>query len=70
MDEKWYRIGYIVKEALDDVHNAPTQKLVMDVSFKWIKYFVIWMRSGPGYYAGITINGKWSSRVHRCASTR
>ena len=72
VDEKWYRIGYIVKEALEDVHNALTQKLVVDVSFKWIKYLVIWMRSGPGYYAGIniTINGKWSSQVHRCASTR
>lgn len=66
VDDKWYRIGYIVREALEDVHNALAQKLVIDVSFKWIKYLVIWMRSGPGYYAGIntTVNGKWSSQVH------
>ena len=72
VDGKWHRIGYIVREALDDVHNALAQKLVIDVSFKWIKYLVIWMRSGPGYYAGIntTISGKWSLQVHRCASTR
>ena len=72
VDEKWHRIGYVVKEALEDVHSALSQKLVVDVFFKWTKYLVIWMRSGPGYYAGINItkNGKWSPQVHRCASTR
>ena len=69
---KWYRIGYVVREALNDVHKALAQKRVLDVSFAWAKYMVTWMRSGPGYYAGIniTIIGEWPVQVCRCASTR
>ena len=51
----WYRIGYIVREALDDVHKALAQKRVVDVSFASAKCTVTWMHSGPGYYAGINI---------------
>ena len=40
--------------------------------FAWAKYLVVWICSGPGYYAGINIalNGEWSCEVCRCASTR
>ena len=71
VDSKWHKIGYIVREALDDVHRALVQKKIISVKFAWAKYLVVWMRSGPGYYAGINIalNGEWSHEVCRCAST-
>jgi len=72
VDGKWNKIGYIVREALDNVHRALMQKKIISVKFAWVKYLVIWMRSGPGYYAGINIaiDGEWSQEVCRCASTR
>ena len=72
VDEEWHRIGYIVREALDEVHNALNQEKIVNVSFSWVKYLVVWQRSGPGFYAGvdITINGKWCSVIHKSASTR
>ena len=55
LDSKWQKIGYIVREALDDVHRALERKRIISVKFAWAKYLVVWMRSGPGYYAGINI---------------
>lgn len=52
---------YIVREALDAVHNALEKKLIIDISIDWIKYIVHWSRSSPGWYAGVKITkqGKW-----------
>ena len=70
--DKWQRIGYVVKEAINAVHDARDQKLITEVSFKWAKYLVSWTRSGPAYYAGINITKyrDWPSKVYACASTR
>ena len=38
--DEWKRIGYVVKEALDAVHNAKDRGEITDVSFKWAKYLV------------------------------
>ena len=54
LDGKWYLIGYIVREALDAVHKA-IKKTIHFVKFAWVKYRVVWMRSGSGFYAGIDI---------------
>ena len=63
----------VIREALDDVHQALNQTdKVTNVAFAWVKYLVVWMRSGSGFYAGvnITIRGHWSIQVCHCASTR
>ena len=67
----WHRIGYVVNEALDYVHEAILNQKIKEVSFAWVKYLVVWMRSGPGFYAGINISlqGQWPVDVSRCAST-
>lgn len=72
LENEWHRIGYIVKEALDAVHEAINKDEIFNVSFKWAKYLVNWTRSGPGYYAGIDITkcGQWPTVVCACASTR
>jgi len=72
IDEEWHRIGYIVCEALEDVHDAKTNDHITNVSFAWAKYLVSWTRSGPGYFGGINITkyGEWSSKVCACSSTR
>ena len=72
VNDKWCRIGYVVKEALDDVHSAMKHNRIMNVALAWVKYMALWQRSGLGYYAGINIivKGKWSVVVCRCASTR
>ena len=71
IDKAWHRIGYVVKEALDHVYKAILEKTIIYVKFSWVKYRVMWLRSGPGYYAGvnIAINGEWPPVVVRHAST-
>ena len=71
-DSQWHRIGYIVREALDDVHAALQANAIASVSFGWVKFRVDFQRSGPGFYAGIAITcrGHWSARVCSCANTK
>lgn len=61
------RIGYIVREALDDVHHALQDGKITKVG---VKFLLSFPRSGPGYYAGINITrqGTWSRVVVSSAS--
>lgn len=72
VDNQWKRIGYVVREALDAVHDAMNKKTITSVEFGWVKYLLHWSRSGPGWYAGISITkkGQWPAEVVRCSSTR
>ena len=72
LDGKWFRIRYVVKELLDEVHAALKEKKKLSVKFLWIKYITDWRRSGPGYFAGINIskNGDWAPIVSHYSSTR
>ena len=72
IDGKWIRIGYIVRELLDEVHAAIRDKKILSTRFSWIKYMTDWTRSGPGYFAGINIskNGDWDRIVTQYSSTR
>ena len=64
VEDDWERIGYIFKEALDDVHKAINANKLISVSFQWIKK--LFTRT-PGWYAGIRItrSGDWSDVVLR-----
>ena len=72
VDDNWVTIGYIVKEVLQHVHAAIQSKSIISVEFKWIKYIVMWSRSGPGFYAGINITrkGDWPREVRLSSSTQ
>ncbi len=67
LEEKWVKIGYVVKDILDEVHSAIDNNLILNVKFKWVKYITDWTRSGPGYFAGITVtkSGQWERKVVR-----
>ena len=67
----WYRIGYAVREALEEIHLAMRQNLIKTIAFSWVRFVVKWTATGAGYYAGIAITkrGQWSQIVCRCAST-
>ena len=68
-DSGWERIGYVVREATDEVHSAIRNKKILQVKFEWIKYKFIF--KSPAWYAAIRIslNGEWSKTVTRsCAS--
>ena len=69
-DNGWHRVGYIVREALDDVHLALQANAITSVSFGWVKFRIDFHRSGPGFYAAIAITRKgcWSTIVRNCAS--
>ena len=69
LDGKWERIGYVVREALEAVHDAVSNNRILSVKFDWVKYIVHW-RSGMGWYAGIRIakSGEWPLEVVRCSS--
>ena len=71
LEGKWYSIGYVVRDVLDVMHAALQENSIISVKFAWVKYRVVWMRSGPGYYAGIDIarKGKWPKIVVQHAST-
>ena len=69
LDSKWHRIGYVVKECVQSVHNALSMH---QIEFKWVKYIVHWSKSGPGWYAGIRITkkgGYWPNIVVKSGST-
>ena len=72
VEEKYERVGYVVREVQDAVHVALSANDIIDVLFKWIKYITDWYRSGPGYFAGVyvTRNGVWPHHVVRAMSTR
>ena len=65
VEDKWSHIGYVVREVLDEVHDAINKGLIIGIEFDWIKYKSNWTYSGPGYFAGfsITKQGFWSNRV-------
>ena len=67
----WLPIGYVVCEALDEVHLALAQHQIHEVRFGWIKFKINWRHSGFGWYAGIDVikKGQWSPIVCSCAST-
>ena len=70
--QSWHRIGYVVRECLDELHAAIHNGDILQVQFSWVKYLLQWSRSGPGFYAGIIIirKGQWSDTCVRSASTR
>ena len=72
VEGSWQRIGYVVRETLDEVHEAIRQRNILWVKFAWVKYLLQWVRSGPGFYAGINIarRGEWSETCLKSASTR
>jgi len=58
------RIGYnMVKEVLDELHEAISIGKIISVLFDYIRYSVLF--NEPGWYAGICIarSGKWSSTI-------
>ena len=65
----WRRIGYIVREIVEDVHLAINNGSISNVEFAWVKY-KLWKKA-PGYYAAVTVTrtGLWSQSVHQARST-
>ena len=72
VQQKWQRIGYVVREALNDVHEAISTNSIRAVKLAWVKFRIDFYGSGPGFYAGVDITrqGRWSSVVHASASTK
>lgn len=68
----WRRIGYVVKEAVTEVHESLESGTIIAVKFAWTKFLLCWSKSGPGYYAGINISkqGNWSKDIVHCRSTK
>ena len=68
----WERVGYLVREVLDSVHQTLQDSDIVSVELKWVKFITHWTRSCPGWYCGINITrkgGLWSNDVLRCRST-
>ena len=59
----WQTIGYVVREALNEVHVAISNHKIASVRLKWVKYTIYWKT--PAWYAGIDIVrvGKWPRHV-------
>ena len=53
VDTTWERIGYVVKEALDKVHEAMDHGKILTVQFDWVNYVPHY--KNPGWYTGIKI---------------
>ena len=69
IDGSKHRIGYIVRECLDEVHYALSNDLVKSAKFSWYKYRAF--NGRLGFYAAfdITRYGKWPNVVHLSKST-
>ena len=72
LNNKWLRIGYVVEETLDAVHDARNKQDIVHVKFGWVKFIIHWSNFGPGWYAGISIakRGEWPRCVINSASSR
>ena len=69
--EDWDRIGYVVKDVVESVHEALDKDLIVSVNFEWIRFITHWSRSGIGWYCGIKIakKGEWPQVVTTCGSS-
>lgn len=69
IDDKDQRIGYVVRECLQDVHEALSRGLICKTEFAWCRYRSF--RGRLGWYAAVnvTLKGKWSNAVVRSSST-
>ena len=63
-------LGIYSRKPLDDVHEAISDNSIKTVKLAWVKFQIDFHLSGPGFYAGVTRQGKWSSAVHASASTK
>ena len=70
IDGMWQIIGYIVREALDDVHEVLAAKKVIKVALDWVNFQLQWRY--VGWYAGVNISrsGQWSPTIIRCQSSK
>ena len=66
----WQVIGYIVREAVNEVHEALTANKVIKVALDWVKFQLQWR--SVGWYAGVNISrsGQWSHTIIHCQSSR
>ena len=53
-DNKWHRIGYVVKEA----NSALDLNQITETRLAWVKYRIDFKYSGPGFYAAVDITRK------------
>lgn len=70
--DSWKGIGYIVSEALPDVHEAIHNNEIIHTKLQYVKFKTAWQRSGaPAYFASVIISkkGKWPSNVVKHKST-
>lgn len=69
IDKKQHRIGYIVRECLDAVHDALSSNVVKSAKFVWCKYRTF--NGHLGFYAAVNITkfGNWPNVVYRSRST-
>ncbi len=58
---EWRRVGYVVNEVLQEVHDCLASGTITAVKFAWVKFLLSWSHSGPGYYTGINISKKGKS---------
>ena len=67
--DKWERIGYVVQEVLEAVHDAMDNQKIVSVDFDWVKYILHF--KNRGWYAGIIVTkeGQWPPKVLQCRAT-
>ncbi len=70
MVHMWHIIGYVVREALGELHKALAENRIIKVSLAWVKYQLIFR--AIGWYAGvnITCSGQWSLVILHCQSSK
>ena len=66
---EWKRIGYVVREAADEVLAVLNANKILNITFKWIKYIVHFKSRGWYAVVKITRNGEWSQQVLRSRAT-
>lgn len=68
IDRKQHRIGYVVRECLDSVHDALCNGKVISTEFSWCKFRSF--NGHLGFYAAVNItkSGKWPSIHVVCRS--
>ena len=49
------RVGNVMRELTEEVHEALSKNEIVNVEFQWIRYMFKGFALGPGFYAGIQV---------------
>ena len=59
MQGKWMRVGYVIRELTEEVHEALSKNEIVNVEFEWIRYMFKGLCLRSRFLCWYTSHEKW-----------